>query len=237
MNRRIVHLGLALCLTFASSGCIVAIGVDSDSDWADSSWWGSNGVQGSGVEKVESRAVADFKRIRVACGADLSVHVGSPTTVTVSGDDNIVPHLRTEVENGVLVIEMEEGRYSHRRGLHVTATVPTLEGVSISGSSEVDLSNVSGQTLDLAVAGSGDITASGAVDALSVSVSGSGDLRLFGLKARQATVQIAGSGDVSVHAVEALSAAVSGSGDVRYRGEPTVTKSVAGSGSISRADS
>ncbi|MFN0245213.1 MAG: head GIN domain-containing protein [Planctomycetota bacterium] len=237
MNRRIVHLGLALCLTFASSGCIIAIGVDSDGDWAESSWWDSKGVSGSGVEKVETRAVADFKRIQIACSADLSVRIGSPTAVTVSGDDNIVPHLQTEVQNGVLVIKMEEGGYRHRRGLRVTATVPALEGVSVSGSSDVDVSGVSGRSLDLAVAGSGDITASGEVDALSVSVSGSGDLRLFGLKARQATVQIAGSGDVTVHAVEALSAAVSGSGDVRYRGEPTVTKSVAGSGSVSRADS
>lgn len=237
MNRRLVHFGLALSLVLASSGCIVAIGVDSDGDWADSSWWDHHGIKGSGVEKTEARTVPDFKRIEVACSADLSVRIGSATTVTVSGDDNIVPRLETQVVDGVLVIKMQEGGYRHRRTLSVTATVPALEGIRVSGSSDVDVSGVSGRAFDLGISGSGDITASGEIDALSASVSGSGDLRLFGLKARQATVQIAGSGDVFVHAVESLSAAVSGSGDVRYRGEPTVTKSVAGSGSVSRADS
>jgi hypothetical protein len=37
-----------------------------------------------------------------------------------------------------------------------------------------------------------------------------------------------------VWAREALSASVAGSGDVRYRGEPRVSRAVAGSGSVKR---
>lgn len=235
MNSRTIP-GLALVpVLLALPGCIFVVDADGYSrygrhihdDRADT-------IEGSGVSKTESRTVTEFHRIVVEGSADLSVRVGEPTSLSVTGDDNLVDFVTTEVREGSLVLGMKPGSYSTRMGVRVAITVPSLDALSIRGSSDADLSGLSGESFSAEIRGSGDVRASGKVDRLDAGISGSGDLHLVGLEARAANVGISGSGDVEVWATETLVASVSGSGDVTYTGEPKVTKSVAGSGSVSK---
>ncbi|MFN0009742.1 MAG: head GIN domain-containing protein [Planctomycetota bacterium] len=198
--------------------------IDDDEDWGL--------TEGSGISKTESRTVTDFRRIVVEGSADLSVRVGDATSVNVTGDDNIISYVTTEVRDGSLVIGMKRGSYSTRVDLTIAVTTPGLDALSIQGSSDAELSGITGESFSAQIFGSGDVRASGKVDRLDAAISGSGDLRLDGLESREVKVGISGSGDVEVWATEMLVASISGSGDVRYRGEPKVTKSVAGSGSV-----
>lgn len=232
---KILGLALVALLLLAFGACIFVVHDDGEG-WSMSSGTGVSSEPGSGVSARDVRGVPDFERIDLRCSADVSVKMGSPAEVAVITDDNLLGHVTTEVEDGVLVIGMKKGtRHFHVRP-KVEIVVPRLSGLTIAGSGDVVLKDLSGDAFTIAVLGSGDVRASGSVDRLDASVSGSGDLRLFDLKAREVHVSIAGGGDVNVNAGERLAATVAGSGDIRYRGSPKeLSRSISGSGSIERA--
>jgi len=238
MNPRAI-LGLALAstsLVLLPAACILVVDGDGGSlhhafHAHDSR---ENAIQGSGVAKTEARPVADFHRIVVESSANLSIEVGGATSLSVTGDDNLVGFVTTEVRDGSLVVGMKSGSYSNRLDLRVSITTPALDGLSIRGSSDVAAFGLKGESFAVEILGSGDVRATGKVEHLDAAIAGSGDLHLDGLEAREAKVSVSGSGDVDVWASETLVASVSGSGDVTYRGEPKVTKSVAGSGSVAK---
>ena len=229
MHARCLALAAALSL---SPGCIIAI--DGDGVHGYSFDHDDDTLRGSGLMASESRSLPDFERVETNCSADVSIRVGSATSLLVSGDDNLLKHLRTEVRDGTLVIEMEQGSYSPRIALKVAATTPALRALSIRGSSDVEVQDLAGDLFSVEISGSGDAHGSGSVGRLEAGVAGSGDVNFASVEAREASVQISGSGDVEVSATDSLSASIAGSGDVRYKGEPKVTKSIAGSGRVTR---
>ncbi len=230
MTFRASFLALALGFSALSSSCIIHIGGEADWDWDDGDYY--HEFHNAGVETTEVRTVTDFKSIEVNGSTDVNVRVGEATTVAVNGDANLVKQLETEVVGDRLMIGLKPGKYRSVKNLKVTVTTPALAGVAVNGSADVQISGLTGGPFETRIAGSGDISARGEIDALTASIAGSGDLKLSQLCAREASVQISGSGDASVHAVESLSIAIQGSGDVFYSGDPKVTASVAGSGNV-----
>ena len=188
---------------------------------------------GSGVAAEETRTLGAFHALRLAVPADVVVVQGPAPAVVLRGDDNLLALLETRVEGDALVIEMD-GSYRSKLGLDLRVTTPRLSSVSISGSGDVRVEGLDGESFGISVAGSGDVTAAGRVDKLDASISGSGDLFLFELQAADASVSIAGSGDVRVSASSSLDVSIAGSGDVKYRGDPRLSLSVAGSGRVVR---
>lgn len=232
MSSRASFLALSLGFAVLSSGCLIRIGGGADCVWHDDDSPWHTSIHESGVETTEVRSIGDFKSLEVNGSTDVTVRVGEQTSLAVTGDENIVANLRTEVVDGRLVIGLKPGSYRSVKSLKVTVTTPALEAVSVNGSADVEISGLTTGNLETRIAGSGDIAARGEIQALKASIAGSGDLKLSKLSAREASIEIAGSGNASVHAVEALSVAIQGSGDVRYSGDPKVTASVSGSGNI-----
>ncbi len=230
MKFRAPFLALVLAFSALSSGCVIHIGGGADWDWDDGHDW--HEFDYADVDTTEVRTVDDFKSVEVNGSTDVDVRVGETTSVAVTGDANLVQQLETEVVDGRLVIGLKPGKYRSGKNLKVTVTTPALTAVAVNGSADVAISGLSGGEFETRIAGSGDISARGEVEALSASIAGSGDLKLGNLHARAASVQISGSGDASVYASESLSVAIQGSGDVRYQGDPKVTASIAGSGNV-----
>jgi hypothetical protein len=226
MNHRI-YPALILSLAALGTGACIIV-VDDTGDFH------ANTLRGSGIERVETRDVGSFQGIEIQNGGtDVDVTIGSPQQVTIAADENLIDAITTEVHDGTLRIGMKHGSYSFKSSRKATITVPSLEAVSITGSSDVVVRGIDAPRFKVAISGSGSIRAVGRTDRLDASIAGSGDLELFDLQARSAGVSITGSGEARVSAHESLSASVSGSGDVRYRGDArNVTKSVTGSGSI-----
>jgi hypothetical protein len=192
-----------------------------------------NAIQGSGVSKTETRAVGSFSKIDLAGSPDVEVAVGSDTAVAVTADDNILPIIETKVEGGTLRIDSTNS-YNTSLGVKVKITVPSLSGVSISGSGDIHATGLKAGDMDASLTGSGNITLGGVVDGLHAQVIGSGDLRAGELAAKRVRVTVTGSGNADVRAAEELEASVSGSGNVRYSGHPPqVRHNVTGSGDIS----
>jgi hypothetical protein len=237
MNPKYVPAAL-VAFAFVTSSCIFVV---HDGECDVHTWHESNTTPGSHVEVSETRTISTFQRIEVAGGIDVDVDVGGDAAaapkVDVRADDNLVKMLRTDVKDGVLVVEWDDtgSRPEPKIPPRVRVQVGALEGVSVTGSGDATVRGLTGPAFQAVVAGSGDVTLKGRVERVSVTVSGSGDVDAYGLEAKEARATCAGSGDVNVSASERVDATVTGSGYVNYRGNPKdVQRTVAGSGRVER---
>lgn len=213
-------------------------------------------VTGSGTVTEQARSVGSFSRLRLDGAITVEARPAASASISVRGDDNLVPLITTEVQGETLVVSTQSGAaFRTRQPLVVTVNFVQLKGAELRGSGDLNISQVQGERFDAAVAGSGDLRiAMAQVGTLHASVAGSGDLQAKGqaaevkfsvagsgdihaseLIAQRGSVNVAGSGDARVHAKESLSVNVAGSGDVWVSGQPPqLRKSVVGSGDVHR---
>ena len=216
-------------------------------------------TRGSGNLVSETRTLAEFQAISLAGEMDLVVRQGTPQSVQVQADDNLLPLLETSVENSAngatLQVRWKRGESIYGRSkVLLTVVMPKLSAlvasgagdmkvesfttpalkVSLSGSGDARLNGLTTDDLGIRISGSGDVGGSGKATKVKVSIAGSGDVKLTELRAEDVTVSIAGSGDAAVNAQKTLEVSIAGSGDVSYVGNAAVKSSVAGSGSVTK---
>ena len=198
----------------------------------DRSWSFWNGEEGSGNMETETRQVDEFSRIVCSGAFDVHVTVGDKQSVTLTFDDNLLDNIETRVRRGTLKLD-SRGSYHSNAPCKVTITVPSLEEIKSSGSGDVFVDNLQGQSFECSVTGSGSMRVSGTVVRVKAAVTGSGDIDLRQLKAEDASATVSGSGDIAIFASERFNGSVSGSGDISYYGDPPKTRiREHGSGSI-----
>lgn len=210
-------------------------------------------------EKTEDRHLSGFHAIEVGGPYDVTITQGSTESVKVEAPENIMPHVTTEVVNGVLKIYNKHndmfhwGDLFHHKKILVYVTAKYLNSIEVSGSGDAAFKNglhgdkmslkVSGsgdvngvlevKELETKISGSGDVRISGHAETSAVQVSGSGDYHARDFITQNTDVHVSGSGDASVYASNKIDASVSGSGDISYAGSPkSVFKRKSGSGDI-----
>jgi hypothetical protein len=191
-------------------------------------------IHGSGVSASETRSVSGFTGVEIAGSADVTIDFGETESIVVETDDNLLPYLETKVSSGSLVINTKPNTdLNTDLGIRVHVTMIKLEKARITGSGNMNITGIQADTMKFDLPGSGNITASGVADNVTLNLSGSGNIYCSEVQAGVATVQLNGSGNITVYASESLKATISGSGSVRYRGNPgKLEQSVPGSGSI-----
>lgn len=190
-------------------------------------------IQGSGNRVVEDRPVGNFKSLDVVTPGDFTVSLGSDTPmVAIEVDDNLQPIIRTVMKGESLEIRSREN-FSSAEGLVGTIQTDQLEEISVTGSAQVEVYGLSGESCDLSVTGSGDIVANGVVNRVRVEITGSGSIDLRALQSADVEVSITGSGSAIVDASQSLQVSITGSGDVSYVGTPQINQSITGSGRVS----
>jgi hypothetical protein len=219
MNKKIVIL--LLLLSFMLSACL-------------GTPFNKQVIKGSGNLTSETRNVSGFSAVSLAGSGNVEVAFGPNETVIVEAEDNILPVIETVVEKGVLVIRTKPNyNIQATKPIQIYITMKSLDGVSISGSGNITVSDLNTNSFSVAMPGSGNITVGGTANNVNIALAGSGNILCENLKAKDATVTLNGSGNITVNASESLDASIKGSGDIHYSGNPTtVNKSVAGSGSI-----
>lgn len=209
------------------------------------------GVRGSGDVITESREVSDFTEIELRGSGTVTVAVDGTASLTIAAEDNLMPLLISDVEDGRLVLGSREP-ISPTQGIVYNVTVSELEVVFVGGSGELNASGIDSPAFEISVSGSGsvlltdldteelvvDMSGSGEVEVtgtaghLDLSISGSADYLGEGLTAATAVVEVSGSGDAVVNVTEHLEADVSGSGHIEYLGDPSVDSSTSGAGEV-----
>lgn len=216
--------------------------------------WKQEKIRESGNQITSNRSTPEYDQIAVSGSFQVTLVAGKEGTISITGDENIISHVVTEVENNELKIYFEKKKnYSYKSKITIEVPFESINAILFTGSGDittkstiiadnfnVHLTGSGDVTLDLkatkttaSVAGSGDIVLSGTSTDLKASVAGSGDLDCSKLVVENATADVAGSGDIKVNCTQKLIAGVAGSGSVKYKGKPeTIEKSIAGSGDI-----
>jgi hypothetical protein len=194
----------------------------------------SQTTQGSGNVTKESRTVTGFTGVEIASSAEVTINIGESESVVVEADDNILPFIQTNVRGSTLFIETRPTTsINPTTRVRVAIMMKSLEKASITGSGDMTIDGLKGQSVTFSLPGSGNISAAGTADSVNVTLGGSGNILCGNLQARSVTVKLPGSGNVTVYASEHLVANIPGSGNIQYRGGATsVEKNVTGSGSI-----
>lgn len=220
-----------------------------------------NVVRGGGPQGSDDRSVSSFTAVtlEVPLSAEITVSPSSTASVQLSGSQNIISKIKTEVKDGTLRIFLPEGVYISDGGeTKATISMPALRGLDISGSSNALVKGlVSGDKLDIEVSGSGDIKmenvrvqeldadlsgsgnleiSAGTAGKASYDISGSGSVRCFGVVSQDVEAGVSGAGSMQVNAASNLDVDISGAGNVDYKGNPRITQDVSGAGSISPAN-
>ena len=213
-----------------------------------------NVINGNGNIRTDKRNTGNFHAVKTSGSIDIEISSGTGYSVSVEDDDNVLPYIVTEVNNGTLNVRYQDGTSISSDHAKVYITTPSLDKLSTSGSADIAIVDQlkSLQAIEMNVSGSGNIK--GEVDAPSVSVeitgsgnvdlkgrtkdfectvTGSGDINCGGLQSENTTVKIMGSGNAHVFASVHLSASSFGSGDIYYGGNPSNPEiHTAGSGSV-----
>jgi Putative auto-transporter adhesin, head GIN domain len=180
-------------------------------------------IVGSGKPRTERREVARFSAITAQGGVAVDVTVGPAPSLTVTGDDNVVPVIRTEVHGDRLVIDQREG-YSSKQRPRVTITLPDLTAVSAQGGTTIAITGAHGDRLALDASAGGAIHAAGKVATLTATARDGGRLAARDLAATNARVDAAGAGAVELTASSSLTALATGASHVAYWGHPATVE-------------
>lgn len=185
---------------------------------------------GSGKIATDTRGLESFHEVRFSGAADVVHVMADQASCEIEADDNLLPLIKTSVQDGVLQIDFE-GSMQPSQGVKIRLAGAPLRRFSISGSGTFVTDQVDADQFEFSVSGAGNGKLSGQTKKLSISVSGAGKVSAPTLVADAATVQISGAGSADVHAETTLKVSVSGAGSVTYSGSPEVSESISGAGS------
>ncbi len=210
-------------------------------------------IKGSGDLVSETRQVSGFDRVTLSGSGDVIVTQGMGESLTIETDDNVMQHVKAEVDGGTLNLGFEEGiNFISPSRLIFYVGADDLIGLTITGSGEIEGDRIETDRLEAGISGSGNvritdlkaneiranISGSGEIDlagevvSQDVNISGSGEYLTGDICSETVSVNISGSGDATVCATERLDTNISGSGSVNYYGRPSINSSGSGSGEI-----
>ena len=211
-------------------------------------------ITGNGNIITQERHPDQFDGVRSSGSIDVEVMNSNSQQVKVEADDNIMPYVITNVENGMLNVHLRSNQMYHNINVKVYVSAPILRRLYVSGSGSITSKSTLIDTdgIEFKVSGSGDINSLADAPVITAEVSGSGTLKLAGrtkdfncsvggsgdlkckeLLSENTIANVSGSGTAHVFASVSLDAKASGSGDIYYSGNPAspqIHKS--GSGSV-----
>ena len=211
-------------------------------------------ISGNGNVISEKRAISDVHSVKTSGSIDVEISSGDSYSLVVEDDENLIPYLVTEVDNGVLSIHYKNGYSITDDDARVMVTIPSLNMINTSGSADIEGHGIiksenhleittsgSGDieleidapSVNVVGSGSGDISLSGRTKDFDCKMSGSGDVKCSELKSENANISLSGSSDAHVFASVILKVNVTGSGDVYYSGNPASLEiHITGSGTV-----
>jgi hypothetical protein len=203
------------------------------------------GIVGSGKAAQETRTVPPFGAISVAQGLKVDARVdaapGARPTVTLFGDDNLLPLLETRVRaGGELVVAWKSGvRVRPAAPLEVRVVAPRLERVDVSSGASLVAQGAAGPRFAAEVSSGASARVSGiAADEVEVDASSGAEVKLAG-RAKRMKVDLSSgvalrAGDlraeqIEIEASSGVSAELFASGAVTGEASSGASVRVAGS--------
>lgn len=209
------------------------------------------------LQAQQTKYLENFTGINA--GDDLSIIItqGDTNSFTVNAPDNMLPQIKTTVENNTLSI-ITEGNIKNQEDISITITVKKLASIISEGAANIKSSNelicdkltietngsgdinllTKANEINASTNGSGNMMLKGSTQKLTATTSGSGDINATNLEAKKVNAKTSGSGEAKVFVLESLTANISGSGDIIYKGNPVDRNvNISGSGAVRESKS
>jgi hypothetical protein len=195
-------------------------------------------ITGDGNLTKETREVGTYTGVMVAGSVNVEVSYGDSKSITIEGDENVLPYIETMVENGNLVIKTKDKvGITSKHKIIVYASLTTVKRLRVSGSGNItgngEFSNDS--RTDIAVSGSGNINMGiNSFASTKINISGSGNVTLKGRSTNNIDAGVSGSGNIDCSEVSCndVFAHVSGSGNIKVYANKSIDAKVSGRGNI-----
>jgi hypothetical protein len=208
--------------------------------------------QGSGKVVTEDRDVSNFDKVELSGIGDVTLVQGDKESLQIEAEDNIIPHIKTEVQNGTLQISFDRKTVIPTKPVKFKLTMRDIRGLeskgasnitsdkintdqleaSISGTGNINLHHLTADTLSLNVSGAGNLNTDGQINNQKISMSGAGNYNGQDLQSKTADITITGLGRAVVWVTDTLNVTISGTGGVDYYGSPQVTQQISGLGKL-----
>jgi len=234
--KKYILAALILFVVVAASGCI-----------------GQN-ASGSGNVINQSQNVSGFNQVALSGIGTLMITQGNQESLTIEAEDNLMPYIKTSVNNNKLSISLERGMPIPTKPVIFHLTVKDLNTIDISGSGKIqsnnlkansltinsngagegNLTNLNVNTLKIIISGAGRLFLSGSANTQDISISGAGQYNANDLNSKAATITINGAGKGTIRVSDSLNAIVNGAGQISYIGSPKVSQQINGAGSINQ---
>ena len=193
--------------------------------------------------KGSVRDVPDFDGVQVSNGLNAKVTVG-PKSVRITGDEQQVSKVITEVVDGKLVVKMEKkGWFSSNsgKGIQVTISSPKVTSAEASGGSAIDAEatatenflagasggadvvvyNLDAKQLKVDVSGGAEVTVRGRAETADMDASGGAEIHARDLSLKTLKVDASGGCAVEANPTDSISADISGGSSIHVDSSPT----------------
>ncbi len=238
MKKQIHFILIFVILAFALSACSVTV------------------FHGSGNIISESRDVSGFHGVELTALGDLFIQQGDKEELRIQADDNLMQHIISTVHDGILTISFDDNQWSNfytsGESIKFYLTVKDLDAIHFSGAGKISVEdvvspnlsvslngvgsiyveNISTDNLNVNLSGAGDLSVDGVASNQNVNISGVGSYHAADLQSQSATITLSGAGSATIWVHESLDVQITGVGSVGYFGDPRITKSVSGLGSL-----
>jgi hypothetical protein len=213
-------------------------------------------TKGSGHPATQQRKVSDFNKINIAGSFRITLKQDSSLNISITGDDNLLKLVETNVSDNVLIIKMDKEACPNNQ-MTLTIGVHNLKAIEAAGALELysngllnvqDMKlNFSGESriklnLDAAnltttVSGDADITLNGQADTHLVNFSGSERFNAFGFVVSDYDIQSAGNDECEINVLHSLNLHTSGVSTIKYKGAPVrLVNEKSGSSTLERVN-
>jgi Putative auto-transporter adhesin, head GIN domain len=214
-------------------------------------------VTGSGNVISEKKEVGNFTGISAGSAFDVEVRIGSPVSVEIEADDNLMKLVQVKVVGNTLRIHARNGISFTDCHFKALVTVPGLDHIESTGAATVKVigeiknsekielhasgaakikAQVDAPKVDAESSGAADIELTGKTRNFDANASGGANIHASGLMSENADAEATGAGNVHVYASVKLDASASGAGNVFYKGGAVVSKETSGAGNVNKEE-
>ncbi|OWP84207.1 hypothetical protein BWK59_06595 [Flavobacterium davisii] len=233
MIKFMVHLAKIIVTTIiAFSFCSCNLNINKES------------AKGNGKVLTKERELTGFSKISIANDLECEITQGSNFKVVVVADENLHEDILTEVKDNTLEISSQNGNYTHVKSKKIYITLPIIEQLEASGSSQLktkgilksnDIKLIANSSANLEVSiesekitidasSSSDIVISGKAIKLIIEASSSCNVDAHNLLANDIFANSSSSSEIKIHPLVSLHADASSSSSIYYSGTPKIKK-------------
>jgi len=209
-----------------------------------------------GKTVTEKPEIGQVHALEFSSIGDLTITQGDQESLTITGEENAVDHIKTENNNGVLEISFDVTNWtdlfnpltpihyyltvkdlnsiqlSGAGNIHADSLAPDSMAIDLTGAGNITIDHLQTQNLSIMLSGAGNFNVSGSATNQEITLTGVGDYHGEDLQSDQANVVLSGAGSATVWVKSQLNVTVSGAGSVNYYGNPTLTQTISGLGGL-----